>query len=38
MKVLDNDKGEETRSLLGLSEAVPDFEAVSTHGKTKLSD
>ncbi|MEM3011083.1 MAG: redoxin domain-containing protein, partial [Candidatus Bathyarchaeia archaeon] len=29
---------EETQQMLRLGETVPDFEAVTTHGKIKLSD
>jgi len=32
------EKVEERKPMLGLNEPVPDFEAVTTHGKIKLSD
>jgi peroxiredoxin (alkyl hydroperoxide reductase subunit C) len=32
------EKVEEKRPLISLGEVVPDFEAVTTHGKIKLSD
>jgi len=37
-KTEEKDKVEEKKPLLRLGETVPDFEAVTTHGKIKLSD
>lgn len=34
----EKEKIKERRSLLRLGEAVPDFEAITTHGKVRLSN